>query len=65
MEINELQEKVLRLEQQLTTNTEASPEQCTEHELHDLKSKLQLKVPFLILISAQFVEIFNAFRAIF
>ncbi|BAT11636.1 kinesin-like protein KIN-7K, chloroplastic [Oryza sativa Japonica Group] len=43
VEINELQEKVLRLEQQLTTNTEASPEQCTEHELHDLKSKLQLK----------------------
>ncbi|KAF0928782.1 hypothetical protein E2562_010660 [Oryza meyeriana var. granulata] len=43
VEINDLQEKVLRLEQQRATKIEASPEQCTEHELHDLKSKLQSK----------------------
>ncbi|XP_006662507.2 kinesin-like protein KIN-7K, chloroplastic [Oryza brachyantha] len=43
VEINELQEKVLHLEQRLTTKIEASPDQCTEQEIHDLKSKLQSK----------------------
>uniref|UniRef100_A0A0D9XLH8 Kinesin motor domain-containing protein n=1 Tax=Leersia perrieri TaxID=77586 RepID=A0A0D9XLH8_9ORYZ len=42
-EISDLQGKVLRLEQQLTTKIEASPEQYTEEEHHDLKSKLQSK----------------------
>ncbi|KAL5224896.1 hypothetical protein ABZP36_011535 [Zizania latifolia] len=43
VEINDLQEKVLRLDQQLTKKIETSPEQCTQQELHDLKYKLQCK----------------------
>lgn len=44
MEINDLQEKVLRLEAQLIPKTNISPEQCTQQEILDLKSKLQSKV---------------------
>ncbi|VAH05131.1 unnamed protein product [Triticum turgidum subsp. durum] len=43
MEINDLQEKVLRLEAQLIPKTNISPEQCTHQEILDLKSKLQSK----------------------
>jgi hypothetical protein len=44
MEINDLQEKVLRLEAQLMPKTNISPEECTEQEILDLNSKLQSKV---------------------
>lgn len=43
VEISDLQEKVLRLEQQLTTKIDTSPEQFTQQEILDLKSKLQSK----------------------
>ncbi|KAM3402624.1 hypothetical protein ACQJBY_006466 [Aegilops geniculata] len=43
MEINDLQEKVLRLEAQLIPKTNISPEECTHQEILDLKSKLQSK----------------------
>ncbi|VAH17304.1 unnamed protein product [Triticum turgidum subsp. durum] len=43
MEINDLQEKVLRLEAQFIPKTNISPEQCTHQEILDLKSKLQSK----------------------
>ncbi|KAL6642832.1 hypothetical protein ACP70R_021013 [Stipagrostis hirtigluma subsp. patula] len=43
VEINDLQEKILRLEQQLSVKVDISPEQCTQQEIIDLKSKLQFK----------------------
>ncbi|XP_062200832.1 kinesin-like protein KIN-7K, chloroplastic isoform X2 [Phragmites australis] len=43
VEINDLQEKVLRLEQQLSVKVDISPEQCTQQEIIDLKYKLQSK----------------------
>uniref|UniRef100_A0ACD5U4W6 Uncharacterized protein n=2 Tax=Avena sativa TaxID=4498 RepID=A0ACD5U4W6_AVESA len=43
MEMNDLQEKVLRLEAQLIPKTNISSEQCTQQEIVDLKSKLQTK----------------------
>ncbi|KAI5017412.1 hypothetical protein ZWY2020_042300 [Hordeum vulgare] len=43
MEINDLQEKVLRLEAQVIPKTNISPEQCTQQEILDLKAKLQSK----------------------
>lgn len=52
VEINDLQEKVFRLEQQLSAKVDISPEQgtdCTQQEAIDLKSKLQSKVLLLIL----------------
>ncbi|CAD6213226.1 unnamed protein product [Miscanthus lutarioriparius] len=45
-EINDLQEKVFRLEQQLSAKVDISPEQetdCAQQEAIDLKSKLQSK----------------------
>ncbi|KAK3156906.1 hypothetical protein QOZ80_2AG0113670 [Eleusine coracana subsp. coracana] len=42
-EIEDLQEKVLRLEQQFSVQVDVSPEQCTQQEIIELKSKLQSK----------------------
>lgn len=59
-EINDLQEKVLRLEQQLSVKADIPPEQETDYtpqetnymqqETIDLKSKLQSKVLLLIIV---------------
>jgi centromeric protein E len=49
VEIKDLQEKVLHLEQQLSVKVDVSPEQCTEQEVIDLKSKLLSKVLALVL----------------
>ncbi|PWZ33930.1 Kinesin-like protein KIN-7K, chloroplastic [Zea mays] len=46
VEINDLQEKVFRIEQQLSAKVDISSEKeadCTQHETIDLKSKLQPK----------------------
>jgi len=46
VEINDLQEKVFRVEQQLSAKVDISCEKeadCTQHETIDLKSKLQSK----------------------
>jgi hypothetical protein len=48
-EIKDLQEKFIRLEQQLLVKLNVSPEQCTLQEIIDLKSKLQSKVHALVL----------------
>ncbi|KAL6906522.1 hypothetical protein ACP4OV_004123 [Aristida adscensionis] len=42
-EINDLQEKILHLEQQLSVKVDIAPEQCTQQEVIGLKSKLQSK----------------------
>jgi hypothetical protein len=52
LEIYDLQEKVLRVEQQLSAKVDISPEKetdCAQQETIDLKSKLQSKVLLLIM----------------
>lgn len=71
-EINDLQEKVLRLEQQLSVKADIPPEQetsCTQQETNymqqetiDLKSKLQCKVLLLIIMLFVFFQL-NFFHA--
>jgi len=66
-EINDLQEKVLRLEQQLSVKADRPPEQETNYikqennysqqETIDLKSKLQSKVLLLILALSVFFQL--------
>jgi hypothetical protein len=64
VEIKDLQEKVLHLEQQLSVKVDVSPEQCTEQEVIDLKSKLLSKVLALVL-SVLFNWIFKHFNDLF